>query len=45
MKINEQSQQEDERENLSGSDDFEAWMHEQETEFPLVLAESDSTSA
>lgn len=28
--MNEQSQQEDERDNLSGSDDYEAWMHEQQ---------------
>lgn len=30
MKMNEQSQQEEESENLSGSDDYEAYMHEQE---------------
>lgn len=29
-KMNEQSQQQEERENLSGSDDYEAWMHEQQ---------------
>jgi len=28
-RMNEQSQQEEERENLSGSDDYEAYMHEQ----------------
>jgi len=28
--MNEQSQQEEERENLSGSDDYEAYVHEQQ---------------
>ena len=28
-RMNEQSQEQDERENISGSDDYEAYMHEQ----------------
>ena len=32
-RMNEQSQQEEERENLSGSDDYEAWINSMETEF------------
>jgi len=41
--MNEQSQQEEELENLSGSDDYEAWRHEQ-TELQSKQAESDSPS-
>ena len=42
-RMNEQSQQEEERENLSGNDDYEAYMHEQ-TELQSKQAESDSPS-
>ena len=41
--MNELSQQEEERENLSGMDDYLAYMHEQ-TELQPKLAESGSPS-
>jgi len=43
MMMNEKSQQEEELENLSGSDLAEAYMHEQ-TELQSKQAESDSPS-
>lgn len=36
-RMNEHSQQEEERENLSGNDDYEAWIHAMEAEFKTVL--------
>ena len=40
--MNEQSHQQDERENLSGADDYEAWIASMENDYkktmPLVIA-------